>query len=59
MSSITKHVVIQVSLIILALVVLAILFFVGIYVCFTVIGKGNGADAFSSGTWQHILEFMK
>lgn len=59
MSSITKHVVIQVSLIILALVVLAILFFVGIYVGFTVIGKGNGADAFSSETWQHILEFMK
>ena len=42
-----------------SLKVLAILFFVGIYVGFTVIGKGNGADAFSSGTWQHILEFMK
>ena len=59
MSSITKRIVIQVSLVVLALIVLAVLFFVGIYVGYTVIGKGNSADAFSSGTWQHILEFMK
>lgn len=59
MNSITKRIVMQVSLVILTLIVLAILFFVGIYIGYVVVGKGNGSDAFSSSTWQHILDFTK
>ena len=59
MSSITKRVLSQLSLVILTLVVLAILFFVGIYLGYVVVGKGDSSEAFKPATWQHILDFVK
>lgn len=59
MEGIAKRVLIQVLLVILTIALLAVLFFVGIYVGYVVIGKGPSTEAFNAETWEHILDFMR
>ncbi|WP_462258621.1 DNA-directed RNA polymerase subunit beta [Vagococcus teuberi] len=59
MNSITKRVLIQVLLVILLIAVLIGLFFLGIFIGYVYVGKGQLSDAFNPATWQHILDFVK
>ncbi|AQP53312.1 hypothetical protein CBF34_04635 [Vagococcus penaei] len=54
-----KRLLTQVSLVLLAILVLVILFFVGIFIGFVVIGKGAPSDAFNSTNWHQIIEIIK
>ena len=59
MSSITKRILIQCLIVVLVILLLIGLFFLGIYVGYVYVGKGQSSDAFSSATWQHILDFLR
>lgn len=59
MEGIAKRVLIQVLLVILTIALLAVLFFVGVYIGFVVIGKSPSSEVFNAETWQHILDFMR
>lgn len=54
-----KRILIQLSLIIFIIIMLILLFFIGIRIGYSTIGKGQASDAFKAETWQHILDFMK
>lgn len=58
MESVTKHVLMQLIIILLAIIVLAVLFFVGIFIGYVILGKGQSSDAFNPDTWNHILDFI-
>ncbi|WP_288394634.1 DNA-directed RNA polymerase subunit beta [uncultured Vagococcus sp.] len=59
MSSISKQIIIQVSLVILAIIMLIFLFFIGVRIGYVTLGKGHPSDTFKAETWQHILDFIK
>ncbi|MGX7024797.1 DNA-directed RNA polymerase subunit beta [Vagococcus hydrophili] len=59
MGTITKRVIIQVSLVILTILIFVALFFAGIFIGYVVLGKGYKSDAFNPATWNHILDFFK
>ncbi|MGF2143301.1 DNA-directed RNA polymerase subunit beta [Vagococcus fluvialis] len=59
MSSISKRIIIQVSLVILAIIMLILLFFIGVRIGYVTLGKGHPSDTFKAETWQHILDFIK
>ncbi len=59
MSSVTKHVIFQVILVLLTVILLFILFFSGIFIGYVFLGKGQASDAFNPATWNHILDFLK
>lgn len=59
MSSITKRVLIQCWIVVFVILLLIGLFFLGIYIGYVQVGKGQPSDAFNPETWQHIFDFMK
>ena len=59
MNLITKRVLTQVLLVIFVIALLVGLFFLGIYIGYVYVGKGQPSDAFNSATWQHIVDFVK
>ncbi|MBO0427704.1 DNA-directed RNA polymerase subunit beta [Vagococcus fluvialis] len=59
MSSISKQIIIRVSLVILAIIMLILLFFIGVRIGYVTLGKGHPSDTFKAETWQHILDFIK
>lgn len=59
MNSISKQIIIQVFLVILAIIMLILLFFIGIRIGYVTLGKGHPSDTFKAETWQHILDFIK
>ncbi|MGY3765279.1 DNA-directed RNA polymerase subunit beta [Vagococcus vulneris] len=54
-----KRIIIHVSLVLLAILALIILFLIGVFAGFVVLGKGSSADAFNTTNWQQVLNILK